>query len=324
MTTRDRFPAMRLSTPGGALELHPLEPARPESDDDVLVRMAYAGVNPVDSYVRAGTVGDPNLLPRTLGVEGVGESGGQWYVVHGGGIGVARDGTWAEYVVAPRDALVPVPAGLDLELAACAGVVGATAVRVTCDLADVTKDDRVLVLGAAGGVGTAVTSVALSRGADVWGQVGDPAKADVVVDGWAEPVVAATPDELRELVAGLGITVAFDALGGGYTGVLVESLAPHGRLISYGVAAGPRSELPMQALYRKNITVRGYGGVAEPEERVRSAIGRALDQLAAADMKIPVDRVVPLDRAEEALEDLKARRVRGKVLLDTRTVEEWA
>ncbi|MFF0144094.1 NADPH:quinone reductase-like Zn-dependent oxidoreductase [Amycolatopsis sulphurea] len=268
----ERFRAVRLGAPGGPLGVELVD--RPAAEG-VPVRMAFAGVNPVGGYVRDGTVGDPTCLPRTLGVEGVGEADGQWYTVYGGGLGVARDGTWAEWVLAPPEALVAVPDGLNPTTAARAGVVGSTAVRVVYDLGRIGPEDQVLVLGAAGGTGTAVTSVAAARGAAVWGQVGTPAKGDVVADAGAEPLVAATAEELRALVADLGITVAFDALGADYTGVLVDTLTPYGRLVSYGVAAGDRATLPMRALYRKNLTLAGYGGAAEPVDRVRAAVGQA-------------------------------------------------
>jgi NADPH2:quinone reductase len=314
----DRFRAMRMARPGGPLDLALVEPPERATAEAVPVHLAFAGVNPVDGYVRAGTIGDPALLPRTLGVEGVGEADGRWYVVYGGGLGVARDGTWAEWVLAPPAALVAVPDGLDPMAAACAGVVGSTAVRVVRDLGRVGPGDRVLVLGAAGGTGTAVTSIANAFGAAVWGQVGDPAKADVVATAGAEPIVAGSADALRDQTAELGITVAFDPLGADYTGVLVDVLAPYGRLVSYGVSAGALAGLSMRALYRKNLVLAGYGGVAEPAERVRAAVGQAMAQLASGAMRIPVDQVFPLAEADSALAALAGRRVRGKVLIDTR------
>lgn len=312
-----RFTAVRVTEPGGAPSVEELTLAQP-GPGEVTVRLRYAAVNPLDRYILAATAMASSGLPRTLGVEGVGEVEGQWYVVYGGELATTRDGTWAEYATVPRDMLVPVPAGLDLQSAACAGVVGATAVRVTCDLGEVNPDDRVLVLGAGGGTGTAITSLARNRGACVWGQIGSPAKADAVLQSDAVPVLAGSAAELRRQICDLGITVAFDALGGDYTAALVEALSVGGRLISYGVSASSRTSLSMRSVCLKNLTIRGYGASAEPPARVRDSIRAALDYLASGQLRIPIDRVLPLAEADHALAALANREAVGKILLNTR------
>ena len=279
---------------------------RQPGSDEVAVRLRYAAVNPLDRYILAATAMSTSGLPRTLGVEGVGEVDGQWYVVYGGELGISRDGTWAEYATVAREALVPVPNGLDLRLAACAAVAGATAVRVTCDLGEVNADDRVLVLGAGGGTGIAITSLARRRGASVWGQLGNPDKAEAVLQADAVPVLATTAAQLRQQVSELGITA------------LVEALSAGGRLISYGVAAGSRANLSMRSVCLKNLTLRGYGAMAEPPARMRASIGTALDYLATGQMSIRIGRVLPLAEANLALAALARREITGKVLLDTR------
>lgn len=307
--------AVRLHAPGGEPCVDRLDPP-PAGADTVLVRMAYAGVNPIDSYVRAGAVGDPANLPRILGVEGVGEVDGRLHVVYGAGVGIARDGTWTQLAAVPPAALVPVPDGVDPLQAASAGVVGVTAVRAVDDCARLTPADRVLVLGAGGGVGSAAVSLARSRGATVFGQVSGEHKADLVASLGAEPVIAADPGALRARLGGLAVTVALDPLGGDWTGVLVDALPVGGRLVSYGVSAGAQVRLDMRALYRKNLTVTGYGGVTQPPERIRDGIGRALRALADRSMTIPVHAVLPMADAGKALTAIAERTPRGKLVLD--------
>lgn len=313
----DRFTAVRVCEPGGPPRLQSVA-AGPLGPVEAVVHLSYAGVNPLDGQLRAATALSAAGLPRTLGVEGVGEVDGRWYAVYGAGLGISRDGTWAEYAIAPRDALVPVPDGLDLRLAAGAGVVGSTAVRVTCDLAQVTAADRVVVLGAGGGTGMAITSLARSLGAGVWGQVGSPAKADEVARNGAVPIVAASAAELRKQLIGLDSTVAFDALGGEYTSALVETLSPHGRLISYGSSANSRVSLSIRSLYRKNLTVHGYGAAGDSPAMLRAAVAAALDHLASGRMSFRIDRILPLAEADRALAALANREIVGKVLLDAR------
>ena len=118
--------------------------------------MRYGGVNPVDRYRGAGTVDADSPVPRTLGAEGAGTFKGRPVVVYGHGVGRTRDGIWSTRAIVPRAALIDVPAGVDLQHAAVMGVAGVTAWRTATELARVTKDDRVLVLGAAGGVGSVI------------------------------------------------------------------------------------------------------------------------------------------------------------------------
>jgi NADPH:quinone reductase len=233
-------------------------------DDEVLVEMAFAGVNPVDRYVAEGRVASDAPLPRTIGMEGAGRRAGDGrpVLLHGGGLSTKRDGAWAQRVVAPRAAVTEIPPGVDLVQAAAMGVAGVTAWRTATEQARVTADDRVLVLGASGGVGSMLVSLCRSLGARVWGQTGNPGKAAFVTEQGADQVVTAGPAELAAAVEPLAPTVVFDALGDGFTGAAIEALAPFGRLVSFGVSAGPIAEVNMQQLYRKALTV--YGSISPP------------------------------------------------------------
>src|SRR5262249_1009906 len=90
-------------------------------DGEVLVDLAFAGVNPIDRYTAEGSVAPDGPLPRTLGFEAAGVLDGRPVVVHGEGLGTARDGVWAQAAVVPRDAVTDVPAGGDLPEAAAIG-----------------------------------------------------------------------------------------------------------------------------------------------------------------------------------------------------------
>ncbi|MEV6006200.1 zinc-binding alcohol dehydrogenase family protein [Streptomyces sp. NPDC051976] len=309
--------AARLTAFGAAPEV--TECALPEPDSgDVLVEMHYASLNPVDTYVIAGAVGAEASLPRTVGVEGAGLCGGRPVVVHGGGLGIVRDGTWSARVIAPADAVVPVPDGLSLTAAATAAVAGATAIRVTRDVGEVGPLDRVLVLGASGGVGQAVVSRCVDEGAQVWAQTADAAKAPGIAALGATPIVAGTAAQLLEEADSVVPTLVFDALGRSFTGAAVELLADHGRLVSYGVSAGPDVTVSMRSVYRKNLRLLGYGGLtASPRER-RAGIEAALAALNSRAMTVPIHQIHPLDEVAAALKALSDRAATGKILLDLR------
>jgi NADPH2:quinone reductase len=186
------------------------------------------------------------------------------------------------------------------------------------ELAEVTSDDRVLVLGASGGVGSMVLSLAAAAGATVWGQTGSEHKAAQIAEQGASRVLVAGQDGLGQPLAEFEPTVVFDPLGDGFVALAIEALVPRGRLISFGVSAGAEVTLNMQLLYRKMISVLGYGGMQlRPEER-RAGLRDALQALAAGELKVRIDEVLALDGVNEAFARLAERHVQGKLLLDLR------
>jgi NADPH2:quinone reductase len=282
---------------------------------EVLVTLRRAGVNPIDRYVAAGTVATDGPLPRTIGLEAVGEVDGSPVLVHGHGLGMTRDGVYAGHVVAPRDALVPVPVGISLEQAASASIAGLTAYSVVVGLADVTPDDRVLVLGASGGVGLPVVSLAAGLGARVWGQTGNPAKADAIRELGAVDAVIADADGLGEAAAEVRPTVVIDALGGSFTPAALTLLGQHGRYVVYGVSAGAEVTIDLRSVYRRNIRLLGYSGFGLTAEETRRRLDLVLAALVDGTLRIPVDRTLPLDAVGTAFDALADRAVTGKIVL---------
>lgn len=309
--------AARLVEHGKPLDVTRVELPVP-GEDEVVVDLLHAGVNPVDRYRAQGHADPDSPLPRTLGAEAVGTVDGAHYVVFGRGVGRTRDGVWASRAVVPRSALVEVPDGADLRQAAAMGVAGITAWRTVTELAQVTEDDRVLVLGARGGVGSAVVSLAHGLGATVWGQSGSPDRAAWLTGRGADRVVAAGPDELAEQLAELRPTVVFDPLGGEFTGAAIQAMAPRGRMVTFGTSAGPRGTVPLQHLYRSGLRVLGYGGLMDSDDTQQAALREALRALAAGTFQVHIGTELPLERVNEAFELLERRQVDGKVVLDLR------
>ena len=316
-TDSPRSRAARLHAHGKPLVVEEVDLPAP-GDGEVLVEMAFAGVNPVDRYMAEGRVAPDTPMPRTLGMEGSGTVDGRPVLVQGAGLATGRDGAWAERVVVPRAAVTDVPAGVDLAEAAGMGVAGVTAWRTATEQARVTADDRVLVLGASGGVGSIIVSICRSIGARVWGQTGSADKAEFIRGQGAEDVVTADAGDLAAAVEPLEPTVVFDALGDGFSAAAIEALRPFGRLVSFGVSAGPMAEVNMQSLYRKGLTVHGYAGLIEPEDRMAAAKTAALAALSDGRLKVAVAEVLPLGRVNDAFAALVDRGVTGKIVLDLR------
>ncbi|HET9091932.1 MAG TPA: zinc-binding alcohol dehydrogenase family protein [Acidimicrobiales bacterium] len=315
-----RTRAARLAAHGEPLVIDEVELPEPDKGQ-LVVEMAYAGVNPVDRYQVLGRVAADAALPRTVGSEGSGTvaspSGGARRVfVNRDALVREGDGLWASHALVRADKLVDVPDGVGLEMAAAMGVAGVTAWRCVTELAKVTPSDRVLVLGASGGVGSIAVSIAHHLGAEVVAQTGSARKADFVGGRGADRVVVAEANTLLDQLAGFVPTVVLDPLGDGYTGAAVEALAPRGRLVLFGTSADGSGTLPLQALYRKAVTILGYGGLIEPEERIRQGVHDCLEALAAGRLEIVIDDVVALGAVNEALERLATRGVEGKLVLD--------
>ncbi len=311
----DTVRAARLEEHGRPLAVQDVELPEP-ADDEVRVVLRFGGVNPIDHYTAEGRVSPDASLPRTLGGEAAGEVDGRQVMVAGNGLGSARDGVWAQAAVVPRGAITDLPKGVGLREAAAMGVAGLTAVQCVRKLAQVTAEDRVVVIGASGGVGSMIVSLARAAGATVWGQTGSVEKADGIVASGADRVLVGGPEEIASDVAALEPTAAFDPLGDGFVAPLVQGMAPRGRLISFGVSAGAEVTFNMQLLYRKAISLLGYGGMQLTSEERRAGLAAALEALRDGDLQVRIDDVLSLDQVNEAFARLVDRRVQGNLLLD--------
>lgn len=309
-----RIRAARLVDHSQPLEVQEVDLPDP-GPGEVVIDMAFAGVNPVDRYQAEGRVAPDAPRPRTLGSEGAGRLDGRPVMVRGHGLGSKRDGLWATRAVVPEKALIPVPDGVALEQAAAMGVAGVTAWRCATEKARLGGDDRVLVLGASGGVGSILVSIAAAAGATVWGQTGSGEKAAWVGERGADRVIVGDAGTVAAEAAELRPTVVFDPLGDGFFGAAVEVMAEKGRLVSFGTSARAEGQVPLQPLYRKGLTVHGYGGLIERDEDLERGVRDGLDALRDGRMELVVDRVVPLDDVAEAFRLLADRAVLGKIVL---------
>jgi NADPH2:quinone reductase len=236
--------------------------------------------------------------------------------VAGEGVGAARDGVWAQAAIVPRLAVVELPEGVAPRAAAAMGVAGLTALNCVRHVAAVTSEDRVVVLGASGGVGSMIVSLARSAGATVWGHTGSAAKAAGITEDGAHRVLVGGPTDVADDIVGFEPTVAFDPLGDGFVAPLVEAMAPHGRIVSFGVTAGPEVAFNMQLLYRKAVSLRGYAGLILTREERRPGLQAALEAVRAGELKVRIDSILPLEEVNDAFRRLVDRRVQGKLLLD--------
>lgn len=307
--------AARLTAHGQPLEIQEVQLPEP-GEDEVRVRLLYGGVNPVDRYTAEGWVNPVAPLPRTLGGEASGEVDGRPVLVTGERLGAVRDGLWAQAAVVPTAAIVDLPEGVEPRDAAAMGVAGLTALKCVRELARVTAEDRVIVLGASGGVGAMIVSLASAAGATVWGHTGSAHKAAAISETGAEHVIIGDADKVARELDDLRPTVAFDPLGDGFVEPVVEAMTERGRIVSFGVSAGAEVTFNIQQLYRKMLSLLGYGGMQLTREERRPGLEAALEALRAGELKVRVDSVLPLEDVNEAFRRLVERDVQGKLLLD--------
>jgi NADPH2:quinone reductase len=196
------------------------------------------------------------------------------------------------------------------------GIAGLTALECVRDVGRVGKDDRVFVLGASGGVGSMIVSLADAAGATVWGLTGSENKAGMIAEQGASRVLIGGPDDVAGPLAEFEPTVVFDPLGDGFVTAAIEALAPRGRMVSFGTSAGAEVTFNLQMLYRKMASILGYGGMQLTSEERRPGLEAALEAVKAGELKVVIDAILRIDQVGEAFKRLVDRRVQGNLLLD--------
>ena len=301
---------------GGVLQLEELPDPVP-TGDEVVVDITHASVNPLDIWVTRGSPGTAAAnLPWIPGTEAAGLLDGRAVLVRGGGIGVVRRGLYASRAAVPPSCVLDLPAGTDPAVAASLGVAGMTAWHCVHTRGACTATDRVLVLGASGGVGSLAVQLAGATGATVWGQTSSAGKAAGVTGLGADRVVVADADALVEAAAELKPTLVIDGLGGSYTTAAVTLLEPFGRLVLYGASASDDIPLSSRGFYRKGLTMLGYSGLVETPESQAEVLRSLLALTATGSLRVATE-LLPLGDAAQAHQRILDRRVTGKLVLDT-------
>ncbi|WP_448627562.1 quinone oxidoreductase family protein [Geodermatophilus sp. URMC 64] len=304
---------------GGPEVLEVRDVPDPEPGDGrVLVDVAAVGVNFRDVYEREGRPPyGGGALPAVVGVEGAG-------TVRGTGERVAWldvDGSYAARLAAPRDRLVPVPDGVDLDVAAAVLLQGCTAQYLAADSYPIAEGEWAVVHSAAGGVGLLLTQLVRARGGHVLATTSSEEKAELARAAGADDVVVGYEgfaERVRELSGGEGAAVVYDGVGRTTFAAGLTALRPTGRMIVYGAASGQPDPLPVQqlaahgSLYVQRPTLGTY---TRTPQMLRERAGAVLDLIAAGRLDVRIGGRYPLADARRAHEDLEARRSTGKLLL---------
>jgi NADPH:quinone reductase len=298
-----------------------LEPPGP---GQALVRVLAAGVNFLDVAQRRGSY--PRQVPFTPGLEGAGvvESVGEESsdVALSGRVAFAdQPGAYAEASLVSADRLIPLPDDFTFEEGAAFPLQGMTAHYLIHEFRKPAADDVVLIHAAAGGVGQLLVQWAHHLGAHVIGTVSSEEKAQVVrEDGANEVINYANEDfakEVNRLTNGHGADLILDGVGKDTNRGNLEAVAMRGHIVLFGASSGPYDQYQPEELENKAIYV-SRGRLAEFIGTRKEMMRRANDVMQGMRdgwLKLHIDRVLPLDQAEEAHRLLESRKTTGKIVL---------
>lgn len=292
-----------------------------------LLRISACGLNFADLLMQKGTYQDTPEPPFCPGLEvcGVIESLGP--DTNGPAIGTRvaafiGSGGLAEYAVVDVDRLVPVPDEMPDEIAAGFQIAYGTSHVALTHTVQVQKNQRLLVLGAAGGVGLTAVEIGAQLGAEVIAVARGAEKLQIAAEAGATHLIDADPATLRDAVKALGgADVVYDAVGGDMFTAALRATNPDGKILLIGFASGQVPEIKANHLLVKNISVHGlyWGGYLRFAPKVLTDSMTALFQMYAdGGLKPHVSHVLPLDQTAEALDLLRTRRSTGKVVVSLR------
>lgn len=313
--------AIRVHELGGAekLTLDEVEKPAPKADE-VLIKVAAAGINYADTMMRSGNYLTQPELPLTLGYETAGtieELGAEVTGLEKGQrvLATASSGGYAEFATAKAVMVVPIPDELGYGEATALLVQGLTALG----LLDETKSGQsILVHAAAGGVGSLLVQLAKHKGLKVIGTASSEEKLQFAANLGADAAINYTEEdwtsEVLKATDGNGVDWIIEMVGGDIIVKNLKVLAKHGTMIVYGSASGEDFKVSVLSLMEKNHRIRGYWLMNESvENRVRFT-KELLEHIGAGRLKIQVTEF-PLEQAREAHEAIENRKTTGKVVL---------
>lgn len=318
---------------GGPDVLSLVEQPDPEpGPGQLLVRTAAAGVNFRDIYERSGVY--PMPFPHVPGAEGAGTVLAVGDGVSGFAVGdrvawADARGSYAELVVVPAEQALPVPDGVELEVAAAVPLQGMTAHYLVTSTFPVQRGHTVLLTAAAGGTGLLLTQLAAARGARVIGLVGSEEKAALARNaGAAEVIVCAglgdltteVPARVRELTDGQGVDVAYDGVGKDTFDATLASVRRRGMLVLFGGASGQVPPVDPQRLNHAGslyLTRPKLGDYIATAEELRWRADELFQAVANGTLRARIGARFPLAEARAAHQALEGRLTTGKVLLVT-------
>lgn len=322
----DMMRVVEISAPGGPEVLKAAERARPVAEaGQVVLRVAYAGVNRPDALQRAGKYAPPPTASDLPGLEASGE-----VVEVGPGVSdlavgdkvcaLLPGGGYAEYVATPAAHCLPVPEGMGMKEAACLPETFFTVWSNVFQRGGLQPGERFLVHGGSSGIGTTAIQLASALGARVFTTAGSEEKCAVCRELGAEAAWNYREDDFVEKMrAEGGANLILCMVGGGYIARNIKALADDGRLVQIAFLQGPKAEVNFAQLMTRRLTMTG-STLRPQSDLAKAAIARDLREavwplLSAGRIAPVMDSEFALDQAAQAHARMEGSTHIGKIVL---------
>jgi alcohol dehydrogenase len=310
---------------------------KPEADD-VVIKVGATSLNYHDIFTRRGMPGIKVPMPCIMGLDFAGEivevganvkdwKVGQRVLIDpvdrvgaGGLMGEMWHGGLAEYCKVPTHHLVALPDSVSFEQAACLPVAYGTAYRMMHTIGEVQKGEKVLILGASGGVGTCAVLLAKARGCEVIACASSQSKLDRLADLGADHGINYVEEEFHKWVWNkfgkphrrkweMGVDVVVNFTGGDTWVPSLKVLHRGGRILTCGATAGFDPKEDLRFIWSYELKVLGANGWLRPE------LEALIDMVATGELKPIIDKELPLEEVNEAFRLIEDREVFGKVIV---------
>ena len=323
----DTMRAVEITKPGGPDVLQVTErPVPHPRADEVVIKLAFAGVNRPDALQRAGLYNPPPTASDLPGLEGAGEivavgaSVTQWSI--GDRVcALLPGGGYAEYVATPAAHCLPVPSGMGLKEAACLPETFFTVYSNVFHRGGLKAGERFLVHGGSSGIGTTAIQLARHFGARVFTTAGSEEKCAACLALGAERAINYRSEDFVEVMrAEGGADVILDMVGGAYLPRNLKSLATEGRLVQIAFLQGSKVEVNFAQLMMRRLTVTG-STLRPQSDAAKAKIAEALLQdvwplLERGAVGPVMDSQYPLEAAQAAHERMESSGHIGKIVLE--------
>lgn len=318
--------AVEISEAGGPEVLKPTQrPVPVPRAGEVVLRVAYAGVNRPDALQRAGLYAPPPTASDLPGLEASGEIAAIGDGVSGWSPGdkvcaLLPGGGYAEYVSTPAAHCLPVPAGMSMDRAACLPETFFTVWSNVFLRGGLKAGERFLVHGGSSGIGTTAIQLAHAFGARVFATAGSAAKCAACRDLGAEQAINYRDADFVEILRGEGgANLILDMVGGDYLPRNVKCLADEGRLVQIAFLNGPKIELNFAQVMMRRLTITG-STLRPQSDLAKAGIAQALLEhvwplLEAGRVGPVMDSEFPLAEAAQAHRHMESGGHIGKIVL---------
>ena len=319
--------AVEITAPGAADVLQVTTRPRPRAGHgQVVIALAYAGVNRPDALQRAGLYNPPAGASDLPGLEGAGiiaevGAGVTEWAVGDEVCALLPGGGYAEFVATSAHHCLPIPRGLSLKQAACLPETYFTVYSNVFQRGALQAGEKFLVHGGSSGIGTTAIQLAHLFGARVFATAGSEAKCQACKDLGAERAINYRHEVFEEVLKAYGgMNLILDMVGGSYIQRNLKSLADDGRLVQIAFLQGPKVELNLVQMMTRRLTLTG-STLRPQSDLAKAKIAQALHDevwppLAAGRIAPILDSTFPLAEAHKAHTHMEASQHIGKIVLE--------